>query len=84
MLSLIHVFINNNTVISLVYTNNKYMLEFMDDHNYFSESFKLCKDALYLMLDIINEYTIHGIRSGKDTFIRIYVDRDAFLKLCTE
>jgi hypothetical protein len=84
MLSLIHVFIGNSTVLTLVYNNNKYVVELLDDNNYFSESFKLCKDALYLMLDIINEYTIHGIRSGKDTFIRIYVDRDAFLRLCTE
>jgi len=84
VIGLVHIFINNNTVISLVYTSNKYMLEFMDDHNYSSEYFRNCKDALYIMLDMVYNYALDGIRNGKDTFIRIYVDRDAYSKLCTE
>jgi hypothetical protein len=84
MISILHAFISNNTVVTLMYNNNKYIVEFIDDNNYYTEEFRKCEDSLLYLIDLLHSYMLHNLRNGLNTFIRIYVDREAYSKLCTE
>jgi hypothetical protein len=84
VIGIIHVFIGNSTVVALMYNNNKYIVEFIDDNNYYTEEFRKCEDSLLYLIDLLHSYMLYNLRNGVNTFIRIYVDRDAYSKLCTE
>jgi hypothetical protein len=83
MLSLMNIIINNDTVIAVMY-NNKYIVEVLDSNNYYTEEFRKCEDALLYAIDLLHCYISSNLRNGVNTFIRIYVDREAYSKLCSE